>query len=47
LCDQGDLADTSVTRERATESAIDALREKFGSAAVMRGLLFDPGARRK
>lgn len=41
VCDQGDLADTGVARERAAETAIDALRAKFGEAAVMRGLLFE------
>lgn len=40
--DHGDLADTGVKREKATENAIDALRDKFGSSAVVRGLLFEP-----
>jgi DNA polymerase-4 len=40
--DQGDLADTEVKREKATESAIDALRDKFGHKAIVRGLLFEP-----
>jgi DNA polymerase IV len=40
--DQGDLADVEVKREKATETAIDALRDKFGRAAVVRGLLFEP-----
>ncbi len=40
--DQGDLADTEVKREKATESAIDALRDKFGDKAIVRGLLFEP-----
>jgi DNA polymerase-4 len=42
LADQGDLADLEVAREKAAESAIDALRDKFGNGAVVRGLLFDP-----
>lgn len=40
--DLGDLADTQVKREKAAEAAIDALRGKFGGAAVIRGLLFEP-----
>lgn len=40
--DQGDLADIEVKREKAAENAIDALRDKFGSGAVVRGLLFQP-----
>ena len=40
--DHGDLADTEVKREKATENAIDALRDKFGRSAIVRGLLFEP-----
>ncbi len=40
--DRGDLADPDIAREKATESAIDALRERFGRGAIVRGLLFDP-----
>ena len=36
--DRGDLADQSVRREVDTEAAIDRLREKFGPAAVQKGL---------
>ena len=42
--DQGDLVDTGLAREKATESAIDALRARFGEGAVVRGLTF--GAKR-
>jgi DNA polymerase IV len=38
--DQGDLIDREVRREKARESAIDALRDRFGSGAVVRGLAF-------
>ncbi len=40
--DQGDLADTEIKREKAAETAIDALRGKFGDKAIVRGLLFEP-----
>lgn len=40
--DHGDLADTGIKREKAAETAIDALRGKFGDKAIVRGLLFDP-----
>ncbi|WP_342363389.1 DNA polymerase IV [Terrarubrum flagellatum] len=39
--DKGDLVDTQVGREIARETAIDKLREKFGSAAIQRGAVFD------
>jgi DNA polymerase-4 len=45
--DEGDLLEGDRRREKARESAIDALREKFGPAAVMRGLAFRPGAPRR
>ena len=38
--DRGDLVDTRVGREKATETAIDALRAKFGPAAVVKGIAF-------
>jgi DNA polymerase-4 len=45
--DEGDLIEGDRRREKARESAIDALREKFGSAAVVRGLAFRPSAPRR
>ncbi|MGA2042429.1 MAG: DNA polymerase IV [Roseiarcus sp.] len=38
--DRGDLVDQAAGREKAREQAIDSLREKFGAAAVIRGLAF-------
>ncbi|MGL4496581.1 MAG: DNA polymerase IV [Beijerinckiaceae bacterium] len=38
--DKGDLVDTGIAKEVARERAIDALREKFGGAAVQRGTVF-------
>ncbi len=38
--DHGDLIDTNITREKATEAAVDALRAKFGKNAVIKGLMF-------
>jgi DNA polymerase-4 len=38
LADKGDLVDVAATREAATEKAIDALRDRFGAAAVGRGI---------
>ena len=38
--DHADLADQDVVREKATETAIDTLRAKFGSDAVKRGIGF-------
>jgi DNA polymerase-4 len=38
--DRGDLADQTVGREKARETAIDALRAKFGRNAVQRGIAF-------
>lgn len=42
--DEADLIEGDRSREKARESAIDALRDKFGRAAVMRGLAFTPRA---
>ena len=38
--DRGDLLDGNVAREKAAETAIDALRAKFGPAAVVKGIGF-------
>lgn len=38
--DRGDLANQGIGREKARESAIDALRAKFGREAVQRGTIF-------
>jgi DNA polymerase IV len=35
--DRGDLADTVTPRRAATQAAIDALRQRFGDAAIARG----------
>jgi DNA polymerase-4 len=35
--DRGDLADTETPRRAATQAAIDALRQRFGDAAISRG----------
>jgi len=43
--DRGDLADASVVRDARREQAIDRLREKFGSAAVQKGIVFRSGQR--
>jgi DNA polymerase-4 len=45
-CDRGDLADTRVAKEKATESAVDSLRAKFGADAVVRGIAFKPNGER-
>jgi DNA polymerase-4 len=45
--DHGDLVDAGIGREKARESAIDSLREKFGASAVMRGLTFRTGATKR
>ena len=46
--DEADLIEGDRGREKAREKAIDALRDKFGAAAVQRGLAFRPaGAPRK
>jgi DNA polymerase IV len=44
--DLGDLVDTGLAREKATEAAIDALRDKFGPGAVVKGISLRPRARR-
>jgi DNA polymerase-4 len=40
--DRGDLADLEVVRDAKREAAVDRLREKFGDAAMQRGLAFRP-----
>ena len=40
--DAFDLVEGDRTREHAREQAIDALRDKFGAAAIQRGLAFAP-----
>ena len=35
--DRGDLADTETPRRAAAQAAIDALRQRFGEAAISRG----------
>ena len=40
--DHGDLVDTKAARDKATEAAVDALRAKFGGAAVVKGIAFGP-----
>jgi DNA polymerase-4 len=37
--DKGDLLDQDTPRVKAREKAVDALREKFGAAAVRKGIL--------
>ena len=45
--DEVDLIEGDRRREKARESAIDALRDRFGSGAVVRGLAFRPSAPRR
>ncbi|MFZ0207107.1 MAG: hypothetical protein WAL59_13515 [Roseiarcus sp.] len=45
--DDVDLIEGDRRREKARESAIDALRDRFGSGAVVRGLAFRPSAPRR
>jgi DNA polymerase IV len=45
--DEDDLITGDGGREKSREAAIAALRDKFGSAAVQRGLTFQPGPRTK
>ena len=42
--DAADLVEGDRSKEKAREKAIDALRDKFGRAAVVRGLAFRPKA---
>jgi DNA polymerase IV len=42
--DRGDLVDTGIRKDAATEAAIDSIRQKFGSAAVLRGTALPSGA---
>ncbi len=42
--DEADLVEGDRGREKAREAAIDALRDKFGAAAIQRGLAFRPAA---
>ncbi len=44
--DQGDLVDTGLAREKATEAAIDALRDRFGPSAVVKGIALRPRVRK-
>jgi DNA polymerase-4 len=43
--DKGDLADQSVVREAHREAAIDKIRDKFGSAALQKGIMLRPRQR--
>lgn len=45
--DDVDLIEGDRRREKARELAIDALRDRFGSGAVVRGLAFRPSAARR
>jgi DNA polymerase-4 len=47
LADRGDLADFSVVREAQAERAVDQLRDKFGKAAVLRGIALREPPRRR
>jgi DNA polymerase-4 len=44
--DRGDLLDTGIAREKATEAAVDRLREKFGPGAIVKGIVFGKPGRR-
>jgi len=44
--DLGDLVDTGLAREKATEAAIDALRDRFGPSAVVKGVSLPPRVRK-
>jgi DNA polymerase-4 len=39
--DPADLVDTSIARTAKVEGAVDALRARFGKAAVVKGITFD------
>src|SRR5208282_3794046 len=41
--DEADLIEGDRSREKAREAAIAALRDRFGAAAVQRGLAYRPG----
>jgi DNA polymerase-4 len=41
--DHGDLADTETPKLAAAQAAIDALRDRFGAAAVIKGRAWPPG----
>jgi DNA polymerase-4 len=43
--DRGDLADATVAEESRMEAAIDRIRDRFGAAAVQKGLAFPFGQR--
>jgi len=45
--DHGDLVDQRTAKDKKTEAAVDALRAKFGSAAVVKGIAFDLPPRSK
>ncbi len=45
--DHGDLVDTNVGKEKATEAAVDALRARFGKDAVVKGLMFGSGMKKR
>ncbi|HEY5226831.1 MAG TPA: DNA polymerase IV [Methylovirgula sp.] len=36
--DQGDLIDTNIRRDKAEDKAIDAIRAKYGQAAILKGI---------
>ncbi|MCA3588838.1 MAG: DNA polymerase IV, partial [Methylocystis sp.] len=44
--DRGNLLDHELKRDIATESAVDAIRARFGNAAVIRGTAIGAGKRR-
>ncbi len=41
--DHGDLVDTGVARDKATEAAMDKLRARFGADALVRGIVLPRG----
>ena len=41
--DHGDLADTETPKLAAAQAAIDALRDRFGDSAVIKGRALPPG----
>ena len=42
--DLGDLADTRVKKEKATETALDTLRERFGAGTIYKGIALPSSA---